>query len=805
MKTTDHHETEPGRARYRLAHHLTFVDDGPSGMYATDDVQAWRVHHPVARNVLAVLAARPDGCSAEELRDLLDDCPSADHPAAQVEVALAELAAVGSVLLVTVDDVPQPVRSLADARRAGRAPEALTGSAPTTEDRTRNAAHPTTLSVVDAGCGAVTASRISAGLLANGFTLTREEGEPPADDPDTGAGSSAALVVVLTRDLVTTRTLDLALAATRAGRQALVMRVNPRGVALGPVFAPLPTPDPAPAPAPDRNDTDGPPDAAGPCAGCLHHHLARNVEPAAAEAREGLDLHDGGRRLRDAGASPAVLDLAAGLLATLLARHLIDGPGRRAHLLILDAVEMTLTRHPVRRRPECPHCGDPELSALRLCAPVRTVPTPVVASSYRAAPAEMFLHGREHLTDPVTGLITHHQDLGDTVGARIVRGRHGVVPDGAGWRSAVALGRGRGRVEAEAALFGEAAERYSTAWHGDQPTVLASADALGERAVRPERISLFSEDQFGRRRLDQEPIPAPLPPDFPIMWTPAHTYPDGDLRYVPTSGVFFGHRDRAPAPYAFPDSNGCAAGSTVAEALVYGLLELIERDAVGIWWYTRARRPEVVDPGARAALDRARGALAAHGRRVWLLDLTTDLGIPVHAAVSARNDPDRPAIAFGFGSHLDPALAAERALGELGQMLAIGPDAARPEHRVRHRAAETFWAGARLETMPYLAPAGPGDPAGARTASPVRATAGGDLHTDALTLAASLTGAGIEVLAQDLTRPDLGIPVVRALAPGLRHFWPRLAPGRLYTVPVALGWLEEPPQQDDLNPLPLFV
>ncbi len=57
----------------------------------------------------------------------------------------------------------------------------------------------------------------------------------------------------------------------------------------------------------------------------------------------------------------------------------------------------------------------------------------------------------------------------------------------------------------------------------------------------------------------------------------------------------------------------------------------------------------------------------------------------------------------------------------------------------------------------------------------------------------------------DQTRPDIGIPVVRVVVPGLRHFWARFAPGRLYDVPVALGRLAKATRYENLNPIPLFV
>jgi hypothetical protein len=47
--------------------------------------------------------------------------------------------------------------------------------------------------------------------------------------------------------------------------------------------------------------------------------------------------------------------------------------------------------------------------------------------------------------------------------------------------------------------------------------------------------------------------------------------------------------------------------------------------------------------------------------------------------------------------------------------------------------------------------------------------------------------------------------VARVVVPGLRHFWGRYAPGRLYDVPVELGWLERPRTESELNPIPFFL
>jgi thiazole/oxazole-forming peptide maturase SagD family component len=105
------------------------------------------------------------------------------------------------------------------------------------------------------------------------------------------------------------------------------------------------------------------------------------------------------------------------------------------------------------------------------------------------------------------------------------------------------------------------------------------------------------------------------------------------------------------------DSNGCAAGNTIEEAIVQGFLDLVERDAYAIWWYNRLQRSEVdlgqfEDPyirGLKSQLDEI-------GRRLWVLDVTSDLGIPSFVAVAHWTNEGKENIEFGSGPILIPEL-----------------------------------------------------------------------------------------------------------------------------------------------------
>ena len=83
------------------------------------------------------------------------------------------------------------------------------------------------------------------------------------------------------------------------------------------------------------------------------------------------------------------------------------------------------------------------------------------------------------------------------------------------------------------------------------------------------------------------------------------------------------------------DSNGCAAGNTLAEAIVQGFLELVERDSYAIWWYNRLRRSQVdLDQFHDSYVRDLRTELAGTGRRLWVLDITSDLEIPSFVALA---------------------------------------------------------------------------------------------------------------------------------------------------------------------------
>jgi ribosomal protein S12 methylthiotransferase accessory factor len=80
-----------------------------------------------------------------------------------------------------------------------------------------------------------------------------------------------------------------------------------------------------------------------------------------------------------------------------------------------------------------------------------------------------------------------------------------------------------------------------------------------------------------------------------------------------------------------------------------------------------------------------------------------------------------------------------------------------------------------------------------------------DVRDDIATCVQRAQRANLDVLVLNQTRPDVGLAVAKVVVPGLRHFWPRFGPGRLYEVPVALGWLAQPLHEQQINPVAIFL
>lgn len=598
------------------------------------------------------------------------------------------------------------------------------------------------------------------------------------------ADEEADLTVVVVEDYLAAGLAERNRAALSSGRPWMLVR--PRGVETwaGPVFVPEQTG----------------------CWTCLAHRLRPNEPFTALE------------RFKGGGPSPIRVQLpttvAAGLTlaATQVATRLVTGRSDLDGAVVsLDHGELATTRHELTRRPQCADCGS-DLPH-RTATPMATRPQPKLTTAdggHRVEQAETTIARLNRQVSPITGVVSslRKHDTGSDL-LHVYAANHPFGWHGGDLRSILrqleptSAGKGRTDVQARASAVGEALERYSGMFTGREERVAARLDELPS-AVHPQDLLQVSEHQYATREewnaahSEYAFVPMRFDPERVIEWTPARSFVDGSVRHLPTAYCFYSYPQPGDHYFCRADSNGSASGSTLEEAVLQGFLELVERDSVALWWYNRARRPQLDLAGLDDPyLHAVRREYAARGRSLWVLDITSDLGVCSLVAVSARTDGP-PMLIQGYGCHLDPKVALSRAVTELTQMLALVEQADGDFEGDPDNAA--WYAQTSLAGLDYLLP-DPSTPA--RRLGDLARWDSDDLVTDVRWCADLVARHGMDLLVVDQTRPDLGMAAAKVVVPGLRHFWSRYAPGRLYDVPVTLGWLDRPLTEDQLNPMPI--
>ena len=256
--------------------------------------------------------------------------------------------------------------------------------------------------------------------------------------------------------------------------------------------------------------------------------------------------------------------------------------------------------------------------------------------------------------------------------------------------------------------------------------------------------------------------------DGPLAWIEGIDLARGGSILVPFAAVSADYTQPADmlGPGLSLTTGGLGAGNERDEAVLQGLTELIERDAVTLWRLGgRPRRAEsAIDPASMGDLriDELLATICRARLRVRLWDASSDIGLPVFVCLLPGTDVDDADPEFGAGCHPRPAVAALRALLEAlqarltfvaGSRDDMGGELYHPARRARRRREALRWLGEPVPERPYAAD-------GCRSATNVAAEL--QLVLDAL------AARGLRsVAAVDLTRAEIGVPVVRVLVAGL--------------------------------------
>lgn len=364
---------------------------------------------------------------------------------------------------------------------------------------------------------------------------------------------------------------------------------------------------------------------------------------------------------------------------------------------------------------------------------------------------------------PIAGLQPLEDITGtDNLGIPVYSIGRSVPLEGAG---SVYNGKGPTPEQAQASAAMEALERCCAVMRPDDSLVRATVKDAMESVWALDPRELILPENVQKYVFNDE-----------LAWCQGYELLRGEDIWVPANAVYHPYHPDGDMSIFRYHTNGIAAGNTMEEAILHGILELIERDAWSIADFRRKARADVILDDESSISYRLMRTFQENGVEVHLKDLTSDIGIPtIGAAADDVQSKDPELLSIGVGTHLNPEVAAVRALTEVAQSRTthkhgvkvnaklqkanqqLGYDRIKALNRMWYQPAERSIALSDIERIdtPYV------------------------LDDIEVTLD-RLTSVGVDkVIVVDLTRPEIGVPVVRMIIPGLE----------VYTMdPERMGW-----------------
>lgn len=353
---------------------------------------------------------------------------------------------------------------------------------------------------------------------------------------------------------------------------------------------------------------------------------------------------------------------------------------------------------------------------------------------------------------------------------------------------------------AMAKAVGEAVERYSSAIYDRDDLPFTSREDAPFPCVDLDAFKFYAPEQYA----DPNFIFSEPADSLPIRWTEAVSLVSGAPVYVPAAAVWMPYYfvpEGGELPIMQPISTGLSCHCSYPEAVLGGLLEVVERDSFSLTWQGKLSWPII----RAESLDNENYALLRQiektGYRIELVNAATDLGVPVILSVGIASSKPNPPIVVGASASLDPAEAVTKSLEEFvhtrrymrevqdwGEPFEVEPDFSNIHQQIHHL---RLWGDyAMLPHADFL------------TASEdeidfedISNLSSGDPLKDVAIITGILEKAAFDPLFVDLTSPDiaeLGLVVTRALVPGLHPFFigheiRARRSARLFSIPQQLG------------------
>lgn len=329
------------------------------------------------------------------------------------------------------------------------------------------------------------------------------------------------------------------------------------------------------------------------------------------------------------------------------------------------------------------------------------------------------------------------------------------------------LGKGVHKQQSKISAIAEAIERFSMNYNGKEDCFFKKYVPHNDY-INPLSVFNFSEQQY------KEGVYNKVEEGACLYWTEGVSLTYNHKKYLPAVLCFQNTPFTERNNLRF-SSNGCATGSTIKEAILQGLLELIERDAVALWWYQKRECLSVDISDCQIFVD----VLEEKDWQVWVLDATTDIEIPVMVAVAQHNISNE--FRLGFGAHLDTSIAVARAISEVHQIIEVAEFA---------KAEFDF---SQIKPESYLLPKGKIEE---RHISNIKTIDEAIIFTRK-----KIEVKGYEVLYKNLSRGNLALKTVKVFVPGLCFIWPEFDNKRLLRKQNGKEFFDE----KELNSLSLFL
>jgi len=526
-------------------------------------------------------------------------------------------------------------------------------------------------------------------------------------------------------------------------------------------------------------------------------------------------LEKSGGIARDVWAARTGLDQMAQLIAAE-ARNVLQGIRSRLEerMFVIDMKSLAVSGHFFLPDPECPVCGNMPADTEE-AARIALQPSPKIGpNSYRS---RSLTDLRKVLTadylDYKTGFLNNKRIdlLSPYADASVTLPMFG--------QDEATAGRTHSYADSELAAILEGLERYcGMAPRGKRTAIRDSYRNLADQALNPVTVGLYAKEQY-----EQPGFPfTPFDPDQPIDWVWGYSFLQERPIRVPQLLAYYS--SGCGQGFVYEGSNGCALGGSLEEAVFYGIMEVVERDAFLLTWYAQLPLPRL-DPYSAGdrELELMIGRLqAVAGFELFLYNATMENGIPSIWAIAKNKKPKGIHIICAAAAHPDPVRAAKGALHELsGMMLTLDEkiEANRTEYekmlidpmlvRTMDDHSMVYGLPQAEERLHFLL--GGDRPQRTFEEEFKRAPAHADLTDDLKDVLRTFRELGLDVIVVDQTTPELkrnGLHCVKVLIPGMLpmtfgHHLIRLEGlERVLNVPAKLGYVKRPLQIEQLNPHP---